>query len=283
MKYFDAHTHTNFAAYNEDREAAILRAKEAGVAMNVVGTQLDTSTSAVALAEKYDNVFATIGLHPIHTSKSYHDINELGERGSPPAGGFTSRGEIFDAKAYEALGQSPRVIAVGECGLDYYRAEANTKDLQKKTFIEQIELANKLGKPLMLHIRPSVAKAMEGKNAYEDALEIIKAHAKVKGDVHFFAGDWETAKKFLDFGFTLSFTGVITFTHDYDEVIKNAPLDMILSETDAPYVTPVPYRGKRNEPAHVVEVVRAIAHIRGEDLEKVRAQILTNARRVFGF
>ena len=146
------------------------------------------------------------------------------------------------------------------------------EETQRRVFIKQIELANKLNKPLMLHIR----------NAYEDALEIIKAHAKVRGDVHFFAGDWEIAKKFLDIGFTLSFTGVLTFTHDYDEVVKNAPLDMILSETDAPYVTPVPHRGKRNEPAYVQEVVRAIAGIRGEDLEMVAIQVLANARRVFG-
>ena len=138
--------------------------------------------------------------------------------------------------------------------------------------MQQIELANKLNKPLMLHIR----------NAYEDALAILKSHAKVKGDVHFFAGDWNIAKQFLDFGFTLSFTGVITFTHDYDEVIKNAPLDMLLSETDAPYVAPVPYRGKRNEPAYVVEVVKAIARIRGEDEEKVRTQLVANAKHLFG-
>ena len=125
----------------------------------------------------------------------------------------------------------------------------------------------------MLHIR----------NAYEDALEILKAHSKVKGDTHFFAGDWATARKFLDFGFTLSFTGVLTFTHDYDEVVKNAPLDMLMSETDAPYVAPVPHRGKRNEPAYVVEVVRAIARIRGEDLDTVAAQLFSNARRVFSF
>jgi len=140
MKYFDSHTHTNFVAYDGDREEVILRAKDAGVGMNVVGTQFDTSKAAVVLAEKYDNVYATIGLHPVHTTKSYHDVNELGDGGKE----FTSRGEIFDAKAYEALGRNPRVIAVGECGLDYYRAEANTRELQKKTFIEQIELANKL-------------------------------------------------------------------------------------------------------------------------------------------
>lgn len=267
MKYFDAHTHTNFVAYNEDREETILRAKATGVGMNVVGTQRDTSASAVALAEKYDNVYATIGLHPVHTTKSYHDEKELGEGGKE----FTSRGEVFDMAVYEEMGKSSRVIAIGECGLDYFRAEENTKEVQKKAFIEQIELANTLDKPLMLHIR----------NAYEDAIEIIKAHAKVRGDVHFFAGDWNTAKQFLDLGFTLSFTGVVTFTHDYDEVVKNTPLDMILSETDAPYVTPAPYRGKRNEPAYVEYIVRKIAEIRGEDVEKVATQLMMNARRVF--
>jgi TatD DNase family protein len=268
MKYFDAHTHVNFVAYDSDREATILRATEAGVGMNVVGTQFDTSKSAVALAEKYDNVYATIGLHPIHTSKSYHDEKELGEGGKE----FTSRGEVFDMSAYVELGKSPRVIAVGECGLDYYRADKSSKDMQVKVFVEQIELANTLGKPLMLHIR----------NAYDDAFEVVKAHAKVRGDVHFFAGDWNVAKKFLDMGFTLSFTGVITFTHDYDEVIKGTPLDMLLSETDAPYVTPVPHRGKRNEPAYVIEVAKRIAAIRGEDPEVVRVQLMKNVERVFG-
>ena len=289
MKYFDAHTHVNFAAYKDDREQTILRAKDAGVGMNVVGTQLDTSSAAVALAERYDNVYATIGLHPVHTTKSYHDVKELGpsfaedSKGKGGQEGFTSRGEVFDAAVYEALGKSPRVIAVGECGLDYYRSEESTKAVQKDAFIQQIELANRLEKPLMLHIRPALHSLGDGGNAYDDALEIIKAHAKVRGDVHFFAGDWSIAKKFLDIGFTLSFTGVITFTHDYDEVVKNAPLDMLLSETDAPYVTPVPHRGKRNEPAYVIEVVRTIAMIKGEDMERVSEQLLANARRVFNF
>jgi len=268
MKYFDAHTHVNFVAYNDDRDATILRANDAEVGMNVVGTQLDTSKAAVALAQEHDNVYATIGLHPVHTAKSYHDVKELGEGGKE----FTSRGEVFDSAAYEALGKNPRVIAVGECGLDYYRVEESTKDLQAKAFIEQIELANRLDKPLMLHIR----------NAYDDALDILRAHANVKGDVHFFAGDWGIARKFLDFGFTLSFTGVITFTRDYDEVIRNAPLTMLLSETDAPYVTPAPHRGKRNESAYVPLVVEKIAGIRGEEREDVRAQLMATAERVFG-
>lgn len=268
MKYFDAHTHVNFVAYNDDREEVLARAQEAGVGMNIVGTQIDTSKSAVELAEKHEHVYATIGLHPIHTTKSYHDKQELGEGGKE----FTSRGEVFDIEAYKTLGASKKVIAVGECGLDYYRVEENTKDVQTRIFVEHIELANTLKKPLMLHIR----------NAYEDALEVVRAHAKVQGDVHFFAGNWDVAKQFLDLGFTLSFTGVLTFTSDYDEVVRNTPLDMLLSETDAPYVTPVPYRGKRNEPTYVVEVVRAIARIKGIDEEECRGALMANAKRVFG-
>ncbi|MDR3570819.1 MAG: TatD family hydrolase [Candidatus Pacebacteria bacterium] len=268
MKYFDAHTHVNFVAYKDDTEATMKRAGDAGVGMNIVGTQFDTSKAAVELAQSHENVWATIGLHPIHTAKSYHDEKELGEGGKE----FTSRGERFDASAYKELGSDPKVIAIGECGLDYYRADQSTKNVQIENFVAQIEVANDLNKPLMLHIR----------SAYEDALEVLKAHAVVRGDVHFFAGDWSIARKFLDLGFTLSFTGVVTFTHDYDEVVKNAPLDMILSETDAPYITPVPHRGQRNEPAYVAYVVKKIAEIRGDAEERVGAQLLENARRVFG-
>ena len=268
MRYFDAHTHPQFVAYDGDREEVIQRALEAGVGMNVVGTQKDTSAAAVKLAEAHEGVWASIGLHPIHTAKSYHDSNELGEGNKE----FTSRGEKFDTDFYRKLGQRKKVIAIGECGLDYYRVDESTKDVQFENFIAQIELANELGKPLMLHIR----------NAYDDAIELIKRYAKVQGDVHFFAGDWNIAKQFLDLGFTLSFTGVITFTHDYDEVVKNTPLDMLLSETDAPYITPVPYRGKRNESMHIPLVALQIAQIRGEESEKVREQLLRNSRRVFG-
>lgn len=277
MKYFDAHTHVNFVAYDDDREEVINRSVEAGVGMNCVGTQLDTSRVALELARKHDGVWATIGLHPIHTSKSYHDEKELGEGGKE----FTSRGEIFDSAAYEELGKDPKVIAIGECGLDYFRIDESTKGVQIRNFVAQIELANRLQKPLMLHIRPALQSFSGAGNAYNDALEVIKSHAVVRGDVHFFAGDWTIARKFLDLGFTLSFTGVVTFTHDYDDVVKSAPLDMLLSETDAPYVTPAPHRGTRNEPAYIPLIVRKIAEIRGEDEGVVAAQLFENARRVF--
>ena len=267
-RYFDAHTHPQFVAYDNDRDEVMKRALDAGVGMNVVGTQKDTSAAAVALAEQYDNVYASIGLHPIHTSKSYHDAFELGGGNKE----FTSRGEQLDFDVYKKLGESEKVIAIGECGLDYYRVDESTKEIQFEALIGQIQLANELNKPLMLHIR----------DAYDDAIALIKSHAKVQGDVHFFAGDWGVAKRFLDLGFTLSFTGVVTFTHDYDEVIKNTPLDMLLSETDAPYITPVPFRGKRNESMHIPLIVQKIAQIRGEDESLVREQLFENAERVFG-
>lgn len=278
-QYFDVHAHVNFKAYDEDREAVISRAREAGVAMMNVGTQQDTSQDAVTLAEKYESgVYAAIALHPVHTSKSHHDEQELGEGGKA----FTSRGEEFDPEFYEKLAQNPKVKAIGECGLDYYRLEEDTAELQKKVLIQHIEIANKVGKPLMCHIRNGLHQGSGGQ-AYKDAADILREYAKVKGDIHFFAGTWEEAQWFLELGFTLSFTGVITFTHDYDEVVRNTPLDMILSETDCPYITPTPFRGQRNEPIHVREVVKAIARIKELDEETVRVQLVENAKRVFEF
>ncbi len=275
FKYIDIHSHVNFKAFDEDRDAVIERALDAGVAVINVGTQIDTSRFAVEMANKYDGVYAIIGLHPIHTGASFHDTKELGEEGKA----FTSRGEVFDYEEYKKLIVDPKVVAIGECGLDYYRCTEETIAKQKEAFIEQINLANEFNKPLMLHIRNNPES--KELNAYSDALEILKEHAKVKGDVHFFAGTLEDAKGFVDFGFTLSFTGVITFTHDYDEVVRATPLDMIMSETDSPYITPVPYRGKRNEPVYVIEVVKKIAEIKGLLVEEVASQLVVNAKRVF--
>lgn len=278
IQYIDIHSHLNFAAFDDDREEVLRRARDAGVAVINVGTQKDTSEKAIELAEKYDRgVFAAVGLHPIHTDKSFHDADELGEGGKE----FTSRGEEFDYDFYKKCALHPKVVAIGECGLDYYRL-VSTPDVgglkhrvsvskQEETFIKQIALANEVGKPLMLHIR----------QAYAEAHQILKTHAKVKSNLHFFAGTVEDAKKFLDLGCSFSFTGVVTFAHSYDEVIRYLPLDRIMSETDCPYVAPVPHRGKRNEPAFVVEVVKKIAEIRGEDFEKVRTQLMENAKQFF--
>lgn len=272
MKYIDIHGHLNFAAYDEDREAVIERAKKADVAMITVGTQANTSKSALELAHQHDSIYAIIGLHPIHTSKSHHDVQELGEGNKE----FTSRGEAVDFDKYLEMAKDPRVVAIGECGLDYYHTEKELTDKQVVAFENMIDLANTVEKPLMLHLRNG-----EGGSAYRDAYEIIAHRSKVGGNLHFFAGSIEEAKPFLDLGYTFSFTGVVTFARNYDEVVKYLPLDRIMSETDCPYVSPIPYRGKRNEPANVVEVVKAIAKIRGEDGEMVAKQIVTNAKNFF--
>lgn len=276
-KYIDIHSHVQFTAFDADRDEVIKRALENDTIVINVGTQIETSQKAVELANKYEkDVYAIIGLHPIHTGASYHDEKELGEGGKE----FTSRGEVFDKEAYRKLLADPKVLGMGECGLDYYRCTPETITKQKEAFVAQIELANEFQKPLMLHIRNNPENKIN--NAYFDALDLLKQHAKVKGDVHFFAGGLAEAKAFLDFGFTLSFTGVLTFTHDYDEVIRNIPLEMIMTETDSPYITPVPYRGKRNEPLYVREVVKRIAEIKNLPEPEVAEAIIKNAKRVFG-
>ena len=284
MKYIDIHSHVNFVAFDADRAEVMKRAEESGTIVINVGTQIDTAKKAVEMTEEFENCYAIIGLHPIHTGASFHDTKELGEEAGK---GFTSRGEVFDKDAYRELLKNPKVVGIGECGLDYYRLDEDSIQKQREAFIAQIELANEFNKPLMLHIRANPADP--SKNPYMDALEILKTHAKVRGDVHFFAGGLEEAKAYLDFGFTLSFTGAITYPPkkdgsgcDYVKIIQGMPLDMIMTETDSPYVSPVPYRGKRNEPVFVSEVVKKISEIKGLPEQEVASQILENAKRVFG-
>jgi TatD DNase family protein len=178
----------------------------------------------------------------------------------------------------------PRVVAIGECGLDYYwptekpyRELDEEKVRQRELFEAQITIALQVNKPLMIHGRPSKGSM----DAYEDILAILKNHPGIRGNVHFFVGDINIAKQFLDIGFTMSFTGVLTFTHDYDDVVLYIPSDFLMSETDAPYVAPVPHRGKRNEPLFVRETVAAIARIRGEHPEQTAEILCANASRYF--
>lgn len=273
-KYFDAHTHVQFAAYDDDREEVIKRSLDAGVWSMNVGTQKDTSRAAVELAEKHEGLFAAIGLHPIHTSSSYHDSKELG--GGEAAKAFTSRGEEFDYDYYKKLAENPKVLAIGECGLDYYRLEENTKTKQKEALLQQITLAKETKRALMIHCR----------NAFPDLIEFFKEHQselpESRGVIHFFSGTKDDAKELADLGFGFTFGGVVTFTHDYDEVLKYLPVDRILSETDAPYITPTPHRGKRNESSYIPLVVGKIAEVRGVSEDEMASQILENVSSIFG-
>ena len=280
-KYIDIHSHINFKAYDEDRDVVISRALQNDTWIINVGTQLDTSKKAIELAHQFkEGVYAVIGLHPIHTDKSFHDKQELGEEG----GEFTSRGEIFDKNIYRELLKDKKVVAVGECGLDYYHLDEESIEKQKKAFIEQIELANEIGKPLMLHIRNNPKN--QNSNAYLDACEILKKFAKVKGVSHFFAGSVEDMKRFIDLGFYISFSGPITYKPkpeicDYHKVILETPIDKILTDTDSPYVAPMPYRGKRNEPFYVKEIIKKIAEIKGLSEEETAKAIMNNAKNLF--
>lgn len=263
--FIDIHSHLHDKIFDEDRDAVISGMKERGFATITIGTDSVESRNAIACAEKYDNVWATVGMHPVD-----------------------NRGEVFDKELYKELLMHPKVVALGECGLDYFRMkefEGNKDaevDRQRRLFIEQIELAVECDKPLMLHGRPG-----EGMDAYEDMLHILKntkaKHGeKVRGNAHFFVGDIDIAHQFNELGFTVSFSGVITFAKMYEDIVREIPLDMIHAETDSPYATPIPHRGKRNTPLYVEYVYGKIAGLKGLDKEDVRIQLVKNASRVFG-
>ncbi|MDQ3089980.1 MAG: TatD family hydrolase [bacterium] len=254
-KYFDIHSHLNFPDYEKDFPEVIGRLRETGTHTICVGTDLKSSEKAAKLAEIYPEIYACIGMHPV----------------DDPTMKFIS-------KDFEKLVSHSKVVAIGECGLDFFHAKKEEdKERQENDFREHIEFALDHDKPLMIHSR----------SAYLELLDILEPLAKehgekLRGNVHFFAGDVEIAKRFFNIGFTISFTGVITFARNYDEVIKYAPLDMLMSETDSPYVSPVPYRGKRNEPSYVSEVVKKIAEIREGGYDKVSETLLKTTKRVFG-
>lgn len=260
MKYFDAHCHIQFAQYDEDRDAVLASMREAEVGAVIVGTDSTHSKQAVDLADG-ETLFASIGLHP----------NDKPSEG-------------YDDAYYAELARNPTVVAIGECGLDYFRPEdpEAEKARQKDVFMRHIELAAVTDKPLMIHARPSKGSM----DAYLDTAELLReaqsVHGdRVRGNMHFYVGDVETTKKLLELGCTFSFTAVLTFARDYDEVIRYLPLDRTLTETDAPYVAPASRRGQRNDPLAVIDVVNAIAEIRGENPERVREAVFENAKRVF--
>jgi len=286
IKLFDAHTHVQFAAFDPDRRAVIKRAHDLEVGLINVGTKKNTSEQAVALAEKYESgIYATVGLHPIHTDKSFHDVQEIG---GSDGKGLNSRGEEFDYEYYKKLAKHPKVVAIGECGLDYYRLEAENEKRktqigkQEMAFKKQVELAKELNKPLMLHCRAS----KDTDDAYIDALEILKTNeafeaGKLKAIFHFYAGPPAITKKLLEFGAYFTFGGVITFVRDYDATIDLIPLERIMLETDAPYVAPIPHRGKRNEPAYVVEVAKKMAELKGVDYDTICKVTTKTVKNVF--
>lgn len=263
MQYIDAHAHIQMKEFDRDRDAVLSRMRDANMGAIVVGVDYESSKQAVTLAEQHDFLWTTVGLHP-------HD----------------NLREVFDSAAYRALTEHPKVVGIGECGLDYSRVRRGdpaVQERQRDIFKQHIALALEVEKPLMLHCRPTNGTV----DAYEDILGILDSkyiiHDSNKaGNVHFFVGDTGIARRFWERGFMTSFTGVITFASQYDAVIKNAPMENILAETDCPFVAPVPHRGERNEPLYVKEVVKRVAEIRGDTEENIVRATLENTRRVFG-
>ncbi len=283
MSLFDSHAHPHFAAYKEDTDAVIHRALDAGVEMLAVGTHFDTSRATIRCTEQYDGVWAAIGLHPIHVTDGYFDPNEDAQPVAEKVeGGFRRRAEAYDKEAYRALVQSSKkVVAIGECGLDYYRLEgtdeekARTKQKQQEVFREQAELAAELDLALVVHCRDAHADVFEILN------DLKKQKPNLRGVIHCFTGTAEEAARHLTLGFYISFSGIITFAHDWDEFIRATPLERLLVETDCPYLTPVPNRGKRNEPAFVEFTARHMAKLKGLSFEEVATQTFQNAHRLF--
>lgn len=272
IELIDTHSHFNLPQFEKDRDVAILRMEEAGVGTLCIGVDQKTSRLSVALAQAHKSIWAVVGQHPTDTEAP------------------------FDKEVFRLLAREARVVAIGECGLDYYRlTEADAgeeKQRQEIIFREHIELALEAGLPLMLHIRPSPNAANDSggarqgiEDAYYDALTILKEYKTkaptLSGTAHFFVGGVETATAFLDLGFHLSFSGVITNFSEYEAVVREVPLERILPETDAPYAAPSPWRGTRAEPWHVRAVVEKIAEIKNLPFEHVAATLLTNANQLF--
>lgn len=259
MKYIDIHSHLNIAPLTEQQAEIIEKLKELEIGTVTVGVDLETSQRAVQLAEAYDFLFATVGQHP---------------NDNPT--------EIFDKEQYSILAQHPKVLAIGECGLDYFRLSGSQEEIhtekerQKELFKKHIALAQIVHKPLMIHARPSKG-AMD---AYEDVLEILEQDP-VPANFHFFVGDKTIVDRALNLDITFSFDGPITFTTEYDEVIKHIPLTHIHAETDAPFAAPMPHRGQINHPYYVPYVVQKIAEVKSMSEEAVRIQLLENFERCF--
>jgi TatD DNase family protein len=273
----DTHAHLNFSAFKNDYGRVIDQCFKNDVQIVNVGSQYETSKRAVEIAEKYKaGVWAAIGLHPIHAIPNQVDVNEVEPN-------FKSRPEEFDAKKYEILAKSKKVVAIGEIGLDYtYAKTEENKEAQKKSFKQQVLFAQKLNLPVIIHCR----------EAWNDLVEIIKQFhgleskvyslkSPLRGVVHFFSGSKEDAKALIGMGFLISFTGVITFTKAYDEIIKETPLEKLMVETDCPYVAPVPFRGRKNLPLYVKYVAERIAEIKDIGFSEVAQVTTENAKKLF--
>ena len=248
--------------------------------MILVGTDYKTSKRALDLANKYERgVYAAVGLHPIHLE----DIIEEGEGGREVT---RVRAEEFNYDSYEKLASFEKAVAIGEIGLDYHHLKLNSdlersKAKQREVFVEQLSLARNLDLPAIIHCRVAHDDLLKTlKEFREDNKERIPA-GKEWGVLHCFSGDENLAWQYFQLGLLISFTGIVTFSRQWDDLIRKMPADKFMVETDCPFMTPEPYRGHRNEPALVAYVAERIAEIRGTDIDKIAEASTANASRLF--
>ena len=249
---FDSHAHLDDEKFDEDREEVIARSLKNGVAGIInAGSCMASSARSVALAAQYDSIYAAVGIHP-HDAKSAQEA---------------------DYAQLAAWAQLEKVVAIGEIGLDYYY-DFSPRDLQRTVFIRQIDVARQMDMPFIIHDR----------DAHGDILDVLKKEAKgLTGVLHCFSGSLEMAKEVIKLGFYISIAGPVTFKNaaKFPEIIKNVPLERLLVETDCPYLTPHPHRGKRNEPAYVKIVAEQVAHLREMDLADLAKATTENTKNLF--
>ena len=329
----DTHAHVNFRSFQDDAKETLQRALDSGVQVITVGSQIGTSRHGVELANMFaSGVYAAVGLHPEHTHSQMVDEEDTH---------FKTREEVFDYDLYRELAKDPKVVGIGECGLDYYRMPLSgegspleegsplakaIKEKQKAAFRLQIKLAKELNKALVVHSRP----AKDSNELYEDMLAIIdeglnlsaprlatSGHLPSGGEnsvnirddsktaellplaegevprpegvgdlrfeIHSFTGTPDYLQKFLDRGAYVSFNGIVTFdkTGNMEKLVKMTPLDRLILETDCPYLTPVPNRGKRNEPSFIKFTAEKVAQLKSMPLEEISKITTENARKLF--
>ena len=247
----DSHAHLEMREFDSDRHDVIERAELAGVDCIVtVGTNPGLSRKALSIAHQYKNIYATVGVHP-------HDVAKASDKS-------------FDE--LKALAQDPKVVAYGEIGLDYFR-NISPREKQIEMFAKQLELAQELNLPVIIHDR----------DAHEETLRMVKTSGVRLGVFHCFSGDWAMARQCIDLGFYISVPGVVTFDKSkvLQDVVRQAPLDTILLETDCPYLTPVPHRGKRNEPSFIIHTAKKVAEIKKLPWEDIAQTAARNTRKLF--
>ncbi len=250
----DSHAHLDMEQFDSDRDEVIQRALSADVGKVVtVGIDVNSSLKAISIAESYPSVFAAVGIHP-------HNA-DLADR--------------QDLKRIRSISTGKKVVAIGEIGLDFYR-NLSSRDNQRERFRQQLDTAMRCNLPVVVHAR----------EAHEEVLEILSSFKtdESRGVIHCFSGDIDLAESFIEMGYFISIPGTVTFKNAslMHEVAAGIPLDMMLLETDSPFLSPIPYRGRRNEPSRVVHTAQKVADIRGITLEEVAMRTSENARQLFG-